>query len=516
MTTEETALLLEMMRKMYLEIFEIDMENICLHSNELNCKSIFEKIHPDDHEAFNFFINEAKDERTSYFRYKADNEYRWVEIHITYVNNETSGKCVAMGTIRDINNEVKDEMKKRKLLLETTKRAKAASMAKSQFLSNMSHEMRTPLNSIMWMTTLAMANIDDKEYLKDMLERIYNSEKVLKSLINDVLDMSRIESGKINLNMVQVSIMDIMQNVNSILKPMAREKDIDFKMVFGKNINKVVETDKEKISQILINLGSNAIKYTEQGGSVKLLIKREDINYVFEIIDTGIGMDEKAIQTIFEPFERADDERINSISGSGLGLAIVHRLVEMLDGEISIESKLNQGTKIVVHLPLKIVKNKENKTNKICNQCNNINEEIKMLKKASFEGNRILLVDDRHENIFVEKSLLEMLGVEVDVAHGGQEAVDKFMTSVPNYYGCIFMDIRMPGMSGLLATHAIRHANKADSLSIPIYAMTANAYTEDIKSSKECGMNGHLAKPLELAKLMDVLENVFGKNVEDK
>lgn len=367
--------------------------------------------------------------------------------------------------------------------------ADRANEAKSVFLSGMSHDMRTPLNGVLGFTALAMKE-DDLQKKQDYLGKIDTSGKLLRDLINDTLELSRIESGKFKLDMEVVMPDDLLPAVTTALKPSAELKNIHYTTNFTIDMTVPVWCDKLKFQKIALNLISNAIKYTPNGGAVSVSLKSEQVNelgscYVLIVEDTGIGMSEEFIKRMYEPF--AQEKRSESIKelGTGLGLSIVKRYVDLMGGKIEVASKLHQGTRIQVIIPISTE-----------------NRDLKQIKAEStavktMVGKRILLCEDNYMNTEIAVMLLKDRGIVVETAENGKAGLEKFTTSEVGSFDAILMDIRMPVMDGYEAVKCIRELERPDAATIPIIAMTADAFEESIQEAKEAGMNAYVTKPIE-------------------
>ena len=412
---------------------------------------------------------------------------------------------------RSVDQEIRDEMEKQNLLEEALLQANKANEAKSAFLSNMSHDIRTPMNAIVGFTTLAMAHIDRSEQVEEYLGKIQISGNHLLRLINDVLDMSRIESGKIQLEEKPCNLRDIIEGLQNIIQVDIREKqlslDVDTVNVRDENIY----CDQLRLNQVLLNLLSNSVKYTEPGGSIRLVVTEKDeapdgcVNYEFCIEDTGIGMSDEFISHIFEPFERERNSTISGIQGTGLGMAITKNIVEMMEGVIEVESQQGVGTKICVSFAFHLC-SEENKTRST--EETGSDRKISREKEKHGEG-RILLVEDIELNQEIAVAIISEAGFSVDVAENGQVAVDKLKYSEPGYYQLVLMDIQMPVMNGYEATKAIRNLENPELASVPIFAMSANAFEEDRQEALKCGMDGHIPKPIDINVLFDTLNKIL-------
>lgn len=520
---------------------------------------------------------------------------------------------------------------------EARKAAESANQAKSRFLSNMSHDIRTPMNAIIGMTEIAAAHLDDRERLKDSLEKIRISGRLLVGLINDILDMSKIESGKMTLNNRVFSMAEFLTNIVNIIYPMSCDKDqtLQFR-VYGMR-HEMLCADSLRLNQMMINLLSNALKFTPEGGAINVDVtelpsaKPGTAHFRFCVSDTGIGMKEDFIDNLFTAFTRERDHRVEKIEGSGLGMAITKMIVDMMEGEISVESEYGVGTTFTVDLELALAEEKMPDQNlppvralivgrdrEVCSSAaglltdmgaetdmaedteaaagmiHNAHKEGKAYGMAIFDwdtegtagadtvrlirdqmradapvlfaasygwsnieagamaagadgfiqkpffrsalygsimqyvfgeqpgadkqanstdlsGRRILLVEDNEINREIAADILSMWGAAVDTACNGREGVEAFEASDPGYYDLILMDIQMPVMNGYEAVRYIRSMERADAAAIPIFAMTADAFAEDIEEAERAGMNGHLAKPLDISAMMREIGRYIGK-----
>ena len=565
-------------------------------------------------------------------------ERRW--FHIVAMGSEVEGrtKHILVMSDRTADKQVNQA------LSDAVAAAETANRAKSTFLSNMSHDIRTPMNAIIGFTTLAISNIDDKNRVKDYLSKTLASSNHLLSLINDVLDMSRIESGKIHLEEVEVNLSDVLHDLKTIVSGQIYAKQLEFYMDAMDVTDEDVYCDKTRLNQILLNLLSNAIKFTPAGGTVSVRVRqlagkvRGCGQYEFRIKDNGIGMSQEFAQKIFEPFERERTSTVSRIQGTGLGMAITKNIVDMMGGTIQVESEVGKGTEFTVILecetsgvtvkrePIPELKGaralvvdddaetcmsvskmlreiemtadwttsgkeavlrareayEQNQEFKVYiidwlmpdmngietvrrirmvvgpespiiiltaydwsdveqeareagvtafvskplflselrevlmspeqrKLIQNENQKIQAASQTSYAGKKVLLVEDNELNREIATAIMEEIGLDVDVAEDGTDAVNIMSSERGNNYDLIFMDIQMPKMDGYTATREIRTLNNSKCANIPIIAMTANAFEEDRKKAIKAGMNGHIAKPISSDVILENLDQIFGR-----
>lgn len=408
-----------------------------------------------------------------------------------------------------VDEEVRSEMEKKNLLEEALMQANKASKAKSVFLSNMSHDIRTPMNAIVGFTSLAISYIDQKKQVEEYLGKIMTSGNHLLNLINDVLDMSRIESGKVHLEEKPCSLSELVYGLRNILQADVRAKQLEFHIDMVDISNEEICCDRLRLNQVLLNLLGNSVKYTEPGGAVSMQVTEKSgapqgyAAYEFCIRDTGIGMSEEFVKHIFEPFEREENSTISGIQGTGLGMAITKNIVDMMNGSIEVKSRQGEGSEFKVSFIFRI--------------CSEFMQQQKESKKKETEAKeprvhagRILLAEDVELNQEIAVTILEDAGFETEVAENGKIAVEKLQKSEPGYYQVILMDIQMPVMDGYEATKEIRQLKEKELASIPIIAMSANAFEEDRQQALKSGMNGHIAKPIDVKKLFETLDEILG------
>ncbi len=435
------------------------------------------------------------------YRAVSGNEIKYYEMKIVRAGEWKQYRGIVLG-IRSVDEETRNEMEKKRMLENALVQANKANKAKSVFLSNMSHDIRTPMNAIIGFTSLALSHIDNIEQVEEYLRKIMTSGNHLLNLINDVLDMSRIESGKMKLEENPCRLSDILQGLYNIIQADAKAKKLQLNIEAGDIENEDVICDELRLNQVLLNLLSNAVKYTGEGGSVRLKLTEKTgapegyANYEFCITDNGIGMSEDFVQHIFEPFEREKNTTFSGIQGTGLGMAITKNIVDMMNGSIEIKSKKDSGTEVLVSFVFKL--NSQTKEQR----------EVKD-KSLNLQKGRILLAEDNELNQEIAASILSDAGFSVEIAGNGQIAVDMLKQSQEGYYQLILMDVQMPIMNGYEATKEIRKLSDKKLSSIPIFAMTANAFEEDKQEALRCGMNGHIAKPIDVEKLFEVLDKIL-------
>ncbi len=598
-------------------------------------------VHPDD---FNDFREATKEETvrreltehddyTYYYRILVNGELGYRQIKFARYNRQEKTFQILVG-FKNVDEQMRREQEQKALLSDALAQAEYANKAKSQFLNNMSHDIRTPMNAIMGYNALATTHIDDKERVLDYLTKVSHASNHLLSLINDVLDMSRIESGKMNIDEQEANLADIIHDIRSIIQSDIQSKRLEFFVDIMDVTEEHIFCDKLRLNQILLNLLSNAIKFTAPGGLVSLRIIQKSVSetgvvtYEFHVKDTGIGMSQSFMEHIFEPFTREHTTTVSSVPGTGLGMAITKNIVDMLGGKITVTSEENKGTEFVVSLPFRlhssptkvdvivdldgvrgivvdddlntcmsvskmlrqigmrsewsmygkeaVARAKEamemgdpfhvyiidwlmadmngietarqirrtvgddipiiiltaydwadiedeareagvtafiNKPlflsdlhrvlSETCTERNQVEEESPA--KAEKRNIRILLAEDNELNQEIACELLKDAGFEIEVASNGKIAVDMLKASQPDYYKLILMDIQMPVMDGYQAATEIRKLKDKSLANIPIVAMTANAFKSDEKLAFEAGMNGHVAKPVDINKLLDVV-----------
>ncbi len=375
------------------------------------------------------------------------------------------------------------------LLKDAADAANAASIAKSDFLSHMSHDIRTPINGIMGMTEIALKNIDDKDRVLDCLQKIDGSSGHLLSLVNDVLDMSRIESGKVQISHKPLNILELLRHCSSIISGQLQGRDIMFTEEFENIENPHILGDELHLRQVLINILGNAVKFTPDGGRIYFRVREfsaegEAARFHIEIEDTGIGMKPEFLPHIFEPFAQEDGGNRSSYKGTGLGMSITKKFMDLMGGIVEVQSEPGKGTLFRLELPVEIDREWQG-------------EQEPAGQQTTLAGARVILAEDNDLNMEIAVFMLESLEIEVTAVTDGKAALDAFAAAAPGTFDGILMDVMMPVMDGLTATREIRALEREDAGVIPIIAMTANAYDEDRRKCMEAGMDAHMSKPID-------------------
>lgn len=595
------------------------MQEIC------NLQRVMEKLQ----EKETFYIN---------YRVSRGDNLQYHQIKFVKVGNDDEISEVVLG-FRSVDEEIKNEMSQKKLIEDALLQAEHANKAKSIFLSNMSHDIRTPMNAIIGFTALASTHIDNKETVQNYLQKIMSSSNHLLSLINDVLDMSRIESGKIQIEEKECNLSDVMHDIRALVQPQIRAKQLDFYIDTVDVVDEDIYCDKLRLNQILINLFSNAIKFTPPGGVITVRIRQKSVApkghaaYEFSVRDTGVGIGKEFLEHIFEPFEREKNSTTSGVQGTGLGLSITKNIVDMMGGTIEVQSELGKGTEFIVNLDFRL-QAEHNEVEEIeslkglralvvdddFNTCESVTrmlaqigmrsewtmsgkeavlraqmavdykdefhvyiidwlmpdmngievvrrirreigenipiiilsaydwtdieeeareagvtyfcskpiflsdlkrillsaqglyeneEENLILTEKDFVGKRILMAEDNDLNREIAIELLKEAGFEIDAVIDGSKAVERIKEVDAGYYDVILMDVQMPVMNGYEATKEIRELPDKEKAEIPILALTANAFEEDKEKALSHGMNAHVAKPIDIANLLQVLENIL-------
>ncbi|MBR1745519.1 MAG: response regulator [Fibrobacter sp.] len=414
-----------------------------------------------------------------------------------------NGKTGIVAGFKDVDDDVRKDQEIQQVLRDAIDSANASSKAKSDFLSSMSHDIRTPMNGIIGMTAIATAHLDDRERVEDCLKKISEASSHLLSLINEVLDMNKIESGKVELNEENFNLSELVDTLLAMTKAQLESHHHTLKLDVADVVHENVIGDSHRIQQVFVNLMSNAIKYTPDGGTISLTVAERPTNahgvacYEFVFEDNGIGMTEDFQKHLFEPFTRANDKKTAAIQGTGLGMTITQSLVRMMGGDIQVKSRPGEGSRFAVTIYLKFLDVQNAEAHK--------EDPLKNLEDLKFEGKRILLVEDHPVNAEIAKNVLQMTGLEIEWVMDGAAAVERMADSSEGEFDLVFMDIQMPNMDGYQATAAIR-AMTTYARRIPIVAMTANAFADDIRKAKEVGMNDHISKPIDFKELAKILQ----------
>lgn len=470
-------------------------------------------VHPDDRQQFHDSTRresllESFEKNRNHivdFRIiKNDGSYLYFQFCFVPIRNE-SGKLVGtVACMRNIDAEIRKELGVRQELEKAKIAAESANRAKSAFLFNMSHDIRTPMNAIIGFTEIAEKHIDDRERVLESLGKVRLSSSHLLTLINDVLDMSRIESGTVKITEEPICIETTADNLFSLLNGSAEAMNITFTSRVDDSVtHHWLYSDRLQVMRILTNIVSNSVKYTNPGGKIDLVTEELPCErdgyarYLFTVTDTGIGMSKEFLSHVFEPFSRAESATKSGVTGTGLGMSITKQLVELMGGTISIDSELGVGTTVRIVFENRIAQPVETVSKTSDNAAINMN------------GKKVLLVEDNELNREIATEILKEHGIEVHTANDGDIAVELMRNAADGQYDLILMDVQMPNMNGYDATRAIRNLSNPYALKIPIIAMTANAFEEDKKDALAAGMNGHIAKPIDLSELQSMLYEVF-------
>ncbi|MCM1267637.1 MAG: response regulator [Bacteroidales bacterium] len=606
-----------------------------------------ERVYPEDREALERDLAlpvvteklQSRDEYTGSYRVLADGEVQ--NFQFTYVKMEKDDPAeefeVLLG-FRNVDDLVKKEQEQKEILAEALAEAQHANHAKTTFLNNMSHDIRTPMNAIIGFTSLAAAHIDSRDLVQSYLDKIMTSSRHLLSLINDVLDMSRIESGKVNIEEKEASLPEILHDIKTIIQADIKAKQLEFYIDTLDVVNEWIICDKLRLNQVLLNILSNSMKYTKPGGTVSVrIIQKADsaegyASYQFIIKDTGIGMSEEFLKHIFEPFEREQTATVSGIQGTGLGLAITKNIIDMMNGTVSVKSEAGKGTEFTVSFRFRVAGDPEKAevpeelvdlraliADDDVNTCMSVSkmltaigmhpdwttqgkeaviraefaveqhdpysvyiidwlmpdmngiEVVRRIRKVvgdaariiiltaydwsdieeeareagvtafcakpiflselreilisprkdtekaeqeespaeTFIGRKLLLAEDNEINQEIAKAILEEAGFVLDVVDDGTQAVEAVKNAPARTYDLVLMDIQMPIMNGYEATRQIRALGDPEKAGVPIVAMTANAFEEDRQMAMEVGMNGHVAKPIDVPQLLETLKNLL-------
>ncbi len=467
-------------------------------------------IRTDDKEALRTELFKDSDARE--FVYKDEENNRWVKIgcHVIERDEAKVNRLLITASIVDdlraqkmdddrLIAQQKEELEDRqKMLLSAIDEANRANQAKTEFFSNMSHDIRTPMNAITGFSRLAIDEIDNRENVKDYLDKIITSSDHLLNLINDILDMSRIESGKMELSPSPVRIRDLLLECADMMRIKMEEKKIGFIVSVDGLGEDTVECDRLRFNQVILNLLSNAYKFTPEGGSVflegKLSERSEMLTYEIRVRDTGIGMSEEFREHIWEAYTRENTEIVHETQGTGLGMLIVQKTVNLMQGTIELKSEQGKGSEFIIVLPFKPAKEEAGETA--------VENSVEEALNRSYEGVTVLVVDDTRVNLKLAEHILKKTGFTVKTSDNGVDAIEQIKASKPGEIDLVLMDVMMPVMDGLEATQRIRALPDPELSKIPIIAMTANAFESDIKTALDAGMNGHIPKPFKKEELL--------------
>lgn len=466
-------------------------------------------IHPDYAQAYIAFytnLRHGKDDKLTFQSKFADGSWGWLEISYKVLFDKEGVPYKAIGIGGDVTQRMNMEQSliQSKEQLEIALEAeREANSAKSEFLARMSHDIRTPLNVIIGMSRLAEENNNPAD-TNDCLAKINIASEFLLGLINDVLDMERLNSGKTKLNLTPYSGEEFSQYIDAVIRPLSDQKNIQFEYSYDGLSDFVILQDKLRINQVYFNLLSNSVKYTPEGGKVIFhthieKASNDKIALTVTIADTGIGMSEEFQKHMFEPFTQENQVVTPLSDGTGLGLTIVKKMCDIMNMTIQVKSELGHGTEYTLYGEYELASDiRENNISKV--------DKKKQTNEMILKDKTVLVCEDHPLNREIIKRLLEKQGMIVAMAENGKQGIDAFKRSTPNNFAAILMDIRMPVMDGLQATRIIRKLGRPDANTIPIIALTANAYEEDVQKCLDAGMNIHLAKPIEPEKLYAALE----------
>ncbi|MCH5350528.1 MAG: response regulator [Clostridiales bacterium] len=463
-------------------------------------------VHPDDRERIREILSpeyiraNLVGSNTYYANFMCvyGDELQYMQLRIVDVKNNGHISQVVIGS-RNIEEEIKQEMQQKTILENALNDANLANVAKNTFLSNMSHDMRTPLNALFGYLELAKKSLDDKTKLEKHLDSVQKAGKQLLDLVDKVLEISYLESKDFHFNEEVCNLKDIIAEIYDALLPVAKKKKINFALDHSAVNYPEVYVDKDQFKQVLGHIINNAVEYTAKGGTVDFTVEEipsassEFAAYRFVVRDTGIGIAPESLEKIFEPFERENNSTHSGVFGSGLGLTIAKQIIDGMGGSITAESRVGVGSTFTVVVSFRLSEKKDDESN-----TDDVEEFIK--------GKKILVVEDNEINLEIETELLEDLGLTVEPAENGQIAVDKMQAAQPGEYLFILMDIQMPVMDGWQATEAIRNLDNPEIANIPIIALSANAFESDKRLSAKNGMNAHLNKPVDIPALLNSIK----------
>lgn len=465
-------------------------------------------VHPEDRAMVAQFTDpdyirkELSTKKTYYINYRVINngELQYLQLRIVNVGKKEQITQIVMG-YRRVDVEVMREMEQKQILEDALDKANLAIVAKNTFLSNMSHDMRTPLNAIFGFSTLARQHITDKDAVLDFLDKIETAGNQLLDLIEKVLQISWTESNDVKISENECNLSEIIEDVHNTLLPQASEKDISFIVDSQDLLHEDIYGDADKLRQVLLYLANNAVTYTNPGGKVELSISELDVlpnnfaAYQFRVADNGIGISKDFIEHIFEPFEREKNTTFSGIHGTGVSLAIAKNIIDMMNGKIEVDSAVGKGSVFTITLRLRIQESPSHAASQGTPECPT---DLK-----------ILLVEDNMINMKIETEILRTIGFTVEAAENGSIALEKMAASSPGDFDLILMDIQMPVMDGRQAAEAIRRLENPLLANIPIIALSANAFESDKRMSIESGMNAHLTKPMDIPLLLETISKII-------
>ena len=435
--------------------------------------------------------------------------YGWMRIHIILAESRNGAPIKIILASHNVEKEKEQEAQSQQALFAAYEAARNANEAKSHFMAQMSHDIRTPMNAIIGMTAIAMGQADNEERVKDCLQKISLSSSHLLHLINEVLDMSKIERGQITLTEAPFSLKGMFHEIGSIVYNESMEKGQALRFLTDDIIHDNLLGDAGKIRQVLINLINNAIKYTPCGGTITVTSKEMTSGipgvgcFVFTVEDNGIGISEEFLDHIFVPFAREENCHVRKVQGTGLGMSISHGIVTAMQGSIRVESKQGAGSRFIVTLTIRTLEEEGGEAAVLRALSGNTGRKLEMC----LQGLRlqVLLVEDNELNMEIAETLLRDAGFIVDRAENGYEALKLFNDSEPGTYDAILMDLQMPVMDGYTAASEIRSSSHPEAKTVPIIALTANAFAEDISKVMAAGMNDHVTKPIDFDRLLAAL-----------
>ena len=455
----------------------------------------------------NLVSNDIRDFGGDFQRLFGD-EYRWVNVRVLFDEMLSSDEAVL--SFREVEQEKRGQLQERKLLEDALASSRQSEKSKQAFFNNMSHDMRTPLNAILGLSDLLLQNAGDEEKVRSYVERISYSSRQLLDLVNDILEMSRLQRGKVVLNNQSFNLRECVCSCAESFRPQAEAEKKQLRIICGLRDTHVMG-DAGRMGQILNNLLSNAFKFTSEGDSVTVEVRQlgdqERTQYQIVVRDTGMGMSQEFLPHLFEPYARETRFSSRQINGTGLGMPIVKSLVTQMSGQIYVDSRLGEGTAFTLTIPFLVAKDEEGEAGKT-------EEKRVLFNRLSLEGRKILLAEDNLLNMEIATEILKMNGLELLQAWNGAEAVEIFRASAPFEIDAILMDMQMPVMDGCEAARRIRALNRPDAGRVPIVAVTANAFAEDIAATTAAGMDAHISKPIDFEALCKTLAELVGRTGE--